>query len=101
MPCIAIPRRRVPQASAMYAFGALLHRMAYGKRLHGELTWAQTMATATYAPQRPMLPQGVRAPPALMALMGCCLQRDPSERPSFSEARGPLGVGAIFTSTHS
>ena len=73
----------------MYAFGALLHRMAYGKRLHGELTWAQTMATATYAPQRPMLPPGVRAPPALMALMGCCLQRDPSARPSFNEARGP------------
>ncbi len=23
----------------MYAFGALLHRIAYGKRLHGELTW--------------------------------------------------------------
>ena len=75
------------QASAMYAFGALLHRIAYGKRLHGELTWAQTLTAAKYAPLRPTLPPGVRAPPALMALMGCCLQREPSERPSFAEAR--------------
>ena len=73
----------------MYAFGALLHRVAYGKRLHGELTWAQTLAAAKYAPQRPMLPPGVRAPPALMALMGCCLQTDASTRPSFREARAP------------
>ncbi len=78
------------QASAMYAFGALLHRIAYGKRLHGELTWAQTLTAAKYAPLRPTLPPGVRAPPALMALMGCCLQREASERPSFGEARSSL-----------
>ncbi len=78
------------QASAMYAFGALLHRIAYGKRLHGEMSWAQALTAAKCAPLRPTLPPGVRAPPALMALMGCCLQREPSERPTFDEARSGL-----------
>ncbi|KAK9841052.1 hypothetical protein WJX81_007873 [Elliptochloris bilobata] len=85
LPPETLLRNEVTEASALYAFGALLHRMAYGKRLHGELTWAQTMAAATFAPQRPTLPPGVRAPPALMALMGCCLQREASARPSFRE----------------
>jgi hypothetical protein len=71
----------------MYAFGALLHRIAYGKRLHGEMSWAQALTAAKCAPLRPTLPPGVRAPPALMALMGCCLQREPSERPRFAAAR--------------
>ncbi len=91
------------QASAMYAFGALLHRIAYGKRLHGEMSWAQALTAAKCAPLRPTLPPGVRAPPALMALMGCCLQREPSMRPSFAEARSPPSPpprGAVFLTAH-
>jgi serine/threonine protein kinase len=71
--------RPVDRRADIWAFGVVLYEMLAGRRLFAAESTAETLvAVLTHPPDFDALPSSV--PPAVRALLGRCLERDPRSR---------------------
>ena len=76
-----LSNQRIDRRSDIFALGAILYRAATGIEPFTGSTPEETVTTVLRASPRPPQELNPGLPPALVALIGACLRKDPARRP--------------------